>query len=503
MTFLLLLVRLLLCIVFLIAGLGKLADVAGSRAALRDFGVPAKLSAPLGILLPLAELGVAVALMASLSAWWGALGALALLLFFISGIGANLAQGRQPDCHCFGQLHSAPAGWSTLIRNLVLAALAGVVVAFGRSTPAPGVLDWLAALSVSQRIVLVAGVVVLALLIGQAWLLWQVLRQQGRLLLRLETVEARLAEADLLVPQSAARTAGLPVDTPAPEFTLSDLAGASISLAALRALGKPVVLVFSDPACGPCTALLPAIGSFQRDDATNVVVALISRGTAEANRAKAVEYGLTHVLLQQDREIAEAYQAAGTPSAVLVRRDGTIGSPLAQGAEEIGALMTSTVIPPVPGALPPVAAANGQRAGPPVAKVGEPATAFTLPDLRGNQVNLSDFRGSKTLVLFWDPACGFCQRMLSDLKAWEARKPAGAPQLLVVSTGTVEANQAMGLRSPVVLDEGLSVGNLFGATGTPMAVLVDAEGKIASEGAAGAPAVLALASQRQDNAISA
>ena len=33
----------------------------------------------------------------------------------------------------------------------------------------------------------------------------------------------------------------------------------------------------------------------------------------------------------------------------------------------------------------------------------------------------------------------------------------------------------MGLRSPLVLDQDFSVGNTFGATGTPMAVLVDAE----------------------------
>ena len=54
----------------------------------------------------------------------------------------------------------------------------------------------------------------------------------------------------------------------------------------------------------------------------------------------------------------------------------------------------------------------------------------------------------------------------------------------------------MGLRSPVLLDQdGMRVGGLFGASGTPMALLVDAEGKIASELAAGAPAVLALAGQ--------
>ncbi len=500
MTLLLLLARLLLCIVFLIAGLAKLADVAGSQQALRNFGVPAPLAAPLGILLPLAELSVAVALIPSLSVWWGALGALALLLLFIIGIGSNLAQGRQPDCHCFGQLHSAPAGWSTLIRNLVLAALAGIVVAFGRSTAGPGLLDWLAALTVSQRIELVVGVGVLALLIGEGWLLWQILRQQGRLLLRLETVEARLAEAGLMVPQPKAWTAGLPVGTLAPGFALANLTGEIISLTALRALGTPLVLMFSDPGCGPCTALLPEIGRWQREHAAKVVVALISRGTVEANRSKVTEYGLTHVLLQQDREIAEAYQASGTPSAVLIRREGTIGSPVAAGADAIRALMTSAVTLPVLDALPPPAAAtgNGHSAGPAVPKVGEPAPRFKLPDLTGKQMDLVDFRGNKMLVLFWNPECGFYQRMLSDLKAWEAKPPKGAPKLLVVSTGTVEANKAMGLRSPLVLDQGFSVGNTFGATGTPMAVLVDAEGKIASEVAVGAPAVLALAGQVQD-----
>ena len=56
----------------------------------------------------------------------------------------------------------------------------------------------------------------------------------------------------------------------------------------------------------------------------------------------------------------------------------------------------------------------------------------------------------------------------------------------------------MGLRAPVVLDQGSSVMRAFGANGTPMAVLVDAHGRIASEVAAGAPAVLALARGEHD-----
>jgi peroxiredoxin/uncharacterized membrane protein YphA (DoxX/SURF4 family) len=496
MSLLLLFARLLLCAVFLVAGLAKLADLAGSRQAMRDFGVPDKLADFFGLFLPLAELAVAVSLVVPLTGWWGAVGALALLLIFVAGIGYNLAHGRTPDCHCFGQLHSAPAGWSTLSRNLVLAGIAGVVVAFGRSTAGPGFLELIAQMTVSQRLELLVGALVLVVLIGQGWLLVQTMTQQGRLLLRIEALETRLGVAT--PAQSATRVMGLAVGTPAPPFELSTLDGETTKLESLRARGKPLLLLFTDPGCGPCTALLPEIAQWQRDHATKMNVALISRGTVEANRAKVIEPGVTNVLLQKDREVAQAYQGHGTPSAVIVWQDGTIGSPLAQGPDAIRALVTATLN----GTLP-MTARNGQEA--PVAprpsprpKIGEPAPDFSLPDLAGKTVRLSGFRGSPTLVLFWRPSCGFCERMLPDLKAWETNGRNGAPKLLVVSTDSVADNQAMGLHSTIVLEKaGMTVGRQFGANGTPMAVLVDAAGKIASELAAGAPAVLALAGQDQ------
>jgi thioredoxin-like negative regulator of GroEL len=117
----------------------------------------------------------------------------------------------------------------------------------------------------------------------------------------------------------------------------------------LRAAGKPVLLFFTDPDCGPCTALLPDLGRWQRESQARVTMALVSRGTAEAHRAKTTEHGLANVLLQRDREVAEAYQVRGTPSTVLVRPDGTIGSALAQGADAIRLLVARTV--GVPAAL--------------------------------------------------------------------------------------------------------------------------------------------------------
>ena len=124
----LLIARLLLAAVFAVAGASKLADRAGSRRAVVDFGLPTSLATPLAILLPLAELAIAAALVPASTAWWGSIGALALLLVFVAGISLNLARGNKPERHCFGQLHSAPAGWRTLARNGALAAVAGFVV---------------------------------------------------------------------------------------------------------------------------------------------------------------------------------------------------------------------------------------------------------------------------------------------------------------------------------------------------------------------------------------
>jgi Methylamine utilisation protein MauE len=183
-----------------VAGVTKLADRAGSKQALVDFGVPASLAVPLGVLLPLAELAVAVALIPASTAWWGAVGALVLLLLFVVGISANLARGRKPECHCFGQLHSEPAGWKTLARNGVLAAVAGFVVWRGYGGAGPSAVGWLAGLSTAQLLGLGFGVAVLGLVAAQWWFLLGLLRQNGRLLVRLEALEESLAGDGSLAP---------------------------------------------------------------------------------------------------------------------------------------------------------------------------------------------------------------------------------------------------------------------------------------------------------------
>jgi peroxiredoxin/uncharacterized membrane protein YphA (DoxX/SURF4 family) len=478
--------RLVLSLTFLVAAAAKLVDPAGGRQALANFGVGPRAAPVLAIALPLAELTVAIALIPVRLAWFGAVGALIMLLIFAVAISANLMLGRKPDCRCFGQLHSTPVGWSTLARNVVLTFAAGFLVWEGRVDPGPSVVSWFGDLTHSERVALLGSFLGVVLLLGQAALLVQILKQQGRILLRLEALDARANNDSATAIQVPAAIAGLPVGTPAPTFRLNGLDGKLTSLEDLRAAkasAESVLLLFTNPDCGPCQALLPEIGRWQLEHRAKLTIALLTEGTPADNRAKLPS--VDHVLIQQKREVADVYQAWGTPAAVLIRRDGTIASPLAQGADAIRALVRQSV--------------NRTPALVPTVELGDPAPQLAIADANGKTVTLADFLGRELLLVFWNPQCGFCQRMLGDLQDFDAIPPPGAPRLVVVSTGAVEDLLAMGLRSPVLLDRTGQAGAPFGATGTPMGILIDARGRIASKIAAGAQAVFELAGKRYDS----
>ncbi|MGH8972695.1 MAG: MauE/DoxX family redox-associated membrane protein [Acidimicrobiia bacterium] len=329
---LVLVARLVLAGVFALAGLGKLADRRGAQQALEDFGVPGALSGTLVRVLPVVELTVAAALVARGTSRVGAAGALLLLAAFSLAVAVNLARGRTPDCHCFGQMHARPIGFGTLFRNAALTAL-GAVVVLG---PDGAVGEWWARLETVERIMALA-VLALAGVVGlQGWVLLQLLRQQGRIVLRLDAVEALVGGID------AGDRPGLPVGAPAPAFTLPDPWGATVALDELLTGGRPVLLLFADPGCGPCNELFGDFARWQRDWRHALTIAVVSAGSAEANRAKATEHGLANVLVQERREVAAAYATTATPSAVLVGADGRVASPLVAGGDAIWKLLVRT-----------------------------------------------------------------------------------------------------------------------------------------------------------------
>lgn len=152
---------------------------------------------------------------------------------------------------------------------------------------------------------------------------------------------------------------------------------------------------------------------------------------------------------------------------------------------------------PAPVPAPAIPAPAPAPPAPQRLPLGSPAPEFALPDLNGQRHRLADFRGRKLLLMFFNPGCGFCTRMGSELAALPVDGKHGAPLPLVVTTGGLAENQKLvaeyGLAGPVLLQEGMEVASQYQCNGTPMGYLIDEQGRIASELAIGAPPLLALA----------
>jgi peroxiredoxin/uncharacterized membrane protein YphA (DoxX/SURF4 family) len=339
----LLVARLLLAAVFLLAGAAKLGDRAGASKAVGDFGLPRSLARPLSLLLSAAEILIAVALIVAPLAWYGAGAALALLAIFILGIGANLARGRKPDCHCFGQLHSAPVGWTTLARNGLLAAAAGWLVCRGPSQMGPGVWKHLALAGGNERRLFLLGACVVCFLLFRAVHPSEP-AEPASVPLEPESADNRPDGDDVQQTENPAprEIVPLPIGSPAPEFALPGITGEKRSLKALVEQGKAVLLVFSSPYCDPCRALAPNIGHWMRERQDSLNIVVLSRGGVKDNLTKLKELEVSRVLLQPDFEVSEAYGCSATPAAVLVGADGLIQSDLVVGGEAIKELIAST-----------------------------------------------------------------------------------------------------------------------------------------------------------------
>jgi peroxiredoxin len=188
-----------------------------------------------------------------------------------------------------------------------------------------------------------------------AWFVFHLLQQNGRTLLRVEALEADVewlaanaAPAGQAAEPAAAKTVGdtlaksrinrngLPPGTTAPAFTLPRLDGGELSLGDYT--GRRVLLVFSDPDCGPCDALAPKLERLaQQTPGMNVV--MVSRGDPERNRSKVAAHGLTFpVVLQDQWKLSREYAKFATPIGYLIDEEGRIATDVALGMDAILAL---------------------------------------------------------------------------------------------------------------------------------------------------------------------
>ena len=317
MPLLIVLVRIALSVVFSLAGITKLMDQAGTREAVKNFGAPEATAPAVAIILPFVELAIAIGLLFSETTAASSISGLILLGVFILAISVNLARGQTHDCHCFGQLYSRPLGWPTLARNIIFALGAGFVFWQATLAASPGIVSTLIKLSVAGQVLLaVAAAVIVAVFLY--------FQQRHR-----KALAARVG------PE------GLPIDSLAPDFELAAYHGGTKSLASLLEQGKPLLLLFTSPHCGPCIVIFKEIKEWQEAHRDQLTIAVITRGTIKDNFVNVARNSLSEVLLQKEREIGEKYGGLATPTGVVVSPEGRIASRVAAGADEIRALLSS------------------------------------------------------------------------------------------------------------------------------------------------------------------
>ena len=339
------------------------------------------------------------------------------------------------------------------------------------------------------------------LIAAGTWLGYQLIRQNGRILLRLESIEKQIGRRT--EPHAGAKrreAGGLSVGTAAPDFELPDLAGVRHKLSELR--GKDRLLIFFNPQCGFCTkmaadlAALPAAGGDGR-----AVPVVVTTGDAQENRKLNERYGIRClVLLQEQMEVASQFRAPGTPMGYRIDGAGRIASELAVGAEPLLKLANAIApsqnvsAPHVNKNDPSLARSRLNRNG---LKAGTEAPDFRLPRIDVGEQSLADFRGRRVLLVFSDPNCGPCDELAPRLQAIHIQRP--DLQVLVVSRRDAEATRAkaaaQGLTFPIVLQRQWEISLKYAKFATPIGYLIDEQGTLASDVAVGVGPILALAGE--------
>ncbi|HEX8220236.1 MAG TPA: DoxX family protein [Chloroflexia bacterium] len=121
-----------LCVggVFVVSGLGKLADREGTTAAMSRYPfLPRGSGRFLGLVVPYLELVIGAMLVLGLLTRLAAVGAVLLFVVFTVLVVYDLTRGQQQSCHCFGRISAERLTPVAVVRNLLLLGLSALVVA--------------------------------------------------------------------------------------------------------------------------------------------------------------------------------------------------------------------------------------------------------------------------------------------------------------------------------------------------------------------------------------
>lgn len=172
-------------------------------------------------------------------------------------------------------------------------------------------------------VLLVVNSVLLAGVLGLAFLVLGALRALGVLTWRLDQMEA-------MRPSRIGRE-GLKVGRKAPDFTLPSTTGGERSLAEFG--GRKVLLVLTQSGCGPCMEIVPELNRLH--DRGELQVLVVNNGEPEPTRHWVNETKARFPVLAQEKlSLSKRYEVFVTPFAFLIDEQGVITSKGIAGSKQ-------------------------------------------------------------------------------------------------------------------------------------------------------------------------
>lgn len=119
------------------------------------------------------------------------------------------------------------------------------------------------------------------------------------------------------------------------------------------------------------------------------------------------------------------------------------------------------------------------------ARVGAEIGNFTLSDIHGKVVQLSDYKGKPVLINAWATWCPPCKAEMPLLNQYYKAHAAQGFVLLAVNAGDSQAQAESfandyGLTFPVLLDPGTRLLNQMAINSFPTSILLGKDGKVAA-----------------------
>jgi len=118
------------------------------------------------------------------------------------------------------------------------------------------------------------------------------------------------------------------------------------------------------------------------------------------------------------------------------------------------------------------------------ARSRKPAPDFTLTDVQGRTITLSQYKGKVVLLDFWATTCGGCKIEIPWYVEFDGKYGGNGLALIGIdmygeSPGVVKAFMAKsGMKYPVAIGTD-AIGNQFGVKALPLTLLIDRSGRIA------------------------